>query len=186
MLFECRLRDNGTYNINNYNIYFSSFRKNNYDYKKANSETMKDLKKYWQEKSFIDFARLMKHKAAIVYENDSAKMEWVETSLKNINSITFKTLKMINNIYFMCLNILMILGTINMIKTQNIKYFFTYLIFFGSMLLILLVEAQNRYIYCIQPILCVLAVIGIMNIKNIIKEVKNAKIFRINKNKTMD
>ena len=63
----------------------------------------------------------------------------------------------------------MFLGLIYMNKLKNLDLFLLYLIFYGSFLLLLLVEAQNRYMYAIQFIMCILAVGGINYMLDIIK-----------------
>ena len=79
----------------------------------------------------------------------------------------------------------MSLGLISMNKNKDLKKFLLYLVLFGSLLLLLLVEAQNRYMYAVQPIICILATGGLFDL---IKywEVKNDKIPKTNKSEALD
>ena len=179
------LRDNGTYSDKNYAMYFDTLKINNYDYDQTNKEIIKDLIKYWKEdKSIKDFIYLMDYKANIVFGNDNARISWVNSSLRNnINNY----ISIINNLFFSCLCILIAVGLIYMIKNRNLLLFLCYLMFFGSMLLLLLVEAQNRYMYSIQPLMCILSVSGIKELNKISKDgLLYERIFAINKSKTLD
>lgn len=163
------LRDNGVYSDKNYTMYFDKLKLNNYDYDQTNTEITKELINYWkEEKSISDFIYLIDYKANIIFGNDTARISWVNSSLIN-NNVNNYILK-INNLYFVCLCVLMAIGLIYMLKTNNLLLFLCYLIFFGSMLLLLLVEAQNRYMYSIQTLMCILSIPGIKELKKISKD----------------
>ncbi len=181
----------GTYNKNIYDEYFNAVKENNYDYDKANDEIMALLKKrlsdknasIWQ-KGFFDY------KAKIIFGNDEAKISWVVSSINakgsmQITDFIENEYTNLNNYYFIILVTLMAIGLISMNKNKDLKKFLLYLVLFGSLLLLLLVEAQNRYMYAVQPIICILATGGLFDI---IKywEVKNEKVLKTNKSKTLD
>ena len=185
------LNTNGTYNAGIYNEYFNAVKENDYDYDKANDEIMDLLKKrlsdknasIWQE-DFFD------NKAKIIFGNDEAKIFWVVSSINakgtmQITNFIENDYKDWNNNYFIILVTLMSLGLISMNKNKDLKKFLLYLVLFGSLLLLLLVEAQNRYMYAVQPIICILATGGLFDL---IKywEVKNEKIPKTNKSKALD
>lgn len=185
------LNTNGTYNAGIYNEYFNAVKENDYDYDKANDEIMDLLKKrlsdknasIWQE-DFFD------NKAKIIFGNDEAKIFWVVSSINakgtmQITNFIENDYKDWNNNYFIILVTLMSLGLISMNKNKDLKKFLLYLVLFGSLLLLLLVEAQNRYMYAVQPIICILATGGLFDL---IKywEVKNEKIPKTNKSEALD
>lgn len=185
------LNKKGVYDAVIYGEYENAVRENNYDYDKANDEIMDLLKKrlsdkdasIWQE-DFFD------NKANIIFGNDSAKISWVVDSINatgtmQITNFIENDYNDWNNYYFIILVTLMTLGLISMNKNKDLKKFLLYLVLFGSLLLLLLVEAQNRYMYAVQPIICILATGGLFDL---IKywEVKNEKIPKTNKSEALD
>lgn len=170
------LRDFGTYNAENYDMYFNSLRNNNYDYDKTNFEISKNLLNHWRfEKGIKDFVKLMDYKSKIILENDNDKLSWVNRSLENSMIRVPDIVSYLNNLYYWCLGVLMMIGLINLINKENLNLFLVFVIFLGSMLLLLLVEAQNRYIYSIQPLICILSLAGIIEMDRIIERKKHEK-----------
>lgn len=161
------LRDNGTYSDYNYGMYFNTLKDNDYDYEKTNSIVMNNL---IDDQKDVLSLKFFSEKAKILFGGDFARMTWVQATLvldsTNINIINISKL---NSGYFCILIIFMFLGLIYMNKLKNLDLFLLYLIFYGSFLLLLLVEAQNRYMYAIQFIMCILAVGGINYMLDIIK-----------------
>lgn len=183
------LRDDGTYSSENYGTYFSTLKENNYDYEKTNSIILKDIIKDSSSNLSINF---FSNKASILFGGDYARLQWISNTLNvDMGNKLIVIIDKLNNCYFTFLVVLMILGLIYMNRNKDLKVFLLYLIFFGSFLLLLLVEAQNRYMYAIQFIMCILSVLGINYLVEFIdnKKVKgevNNEISTISKNKTLD
>ncbi len=184
------LNGDGRYNAELYGEYYTAIRENNYDYDKANEEIIKLLKNrlFSKDSTLLD-PNFFDNKATIIFGNDNSKITWVINSINakeyiDASNILEDTIKPINNDYFIILVTLMAFGLVS-IRNSNLKKFLLYLILFGSLLLLILVEAQNRYMYAVQPIICILATGGLFDL---IKywEVKNEKIPKTNKSKALD
>lgn len=163
-------RDEGVYNSNNYGMYFEKMRLYDYDEKKANQEIISDLLDYWKSgENKYSLLTLLNLKAKIIFGGDK-RIGWVNSSLEkegNVETINFLAnyISKINNVYFLALVILMVFGIFNLIKEKKLFIFLCYLIIFGGLLLLLLVEAQNRYMYTLQTIICILSVYGYVGLK---------------------
>lgn len=171
-------RDNGVYNKENYQMYFDLLEQNNYDYKKTNKEILADLKNYLiTVKGITGVKELLDSKAKIIYGNDESKIDFTVYSLNNteggLSNFLNTSFKDINNKYFIILVFLGILGLIHLVKEKNLKLFLSYLIFYGSLLLILVVEGQNRYMYSVQTLMCINAVAGIKILQNFLNKYIN-------------
>lgn len=160
-------KGNGTYNDVAYSEYFDELKKQNYDNKKTNKIIMHKLIKNINIKQYI---KLLYNKAQIILGDDRDKTYWIFSTINSDGKYTKYMSKFakINNIYYGILVILMATGLIKMVKEKNLKIFLMYLIFFGGMLLLILVEAQNRYMYALQYIICILASYGILTIDKLI------------------
>lgn len=158
-------RDEGVYNSNNYNMYFNKMIEYDYDEKKVNSEILSELLNYWKNgQNKYSIFTLLDYKAKIIFGGD-IRISWVNHSLLqkgNIKIISFfeKYINKVNNLYFLVIVIFMIFGLFKLNNEKNLYVFLCYLIIFGSLLLILLVEAQNRYMYAIQPFICIMSIYG--------------------------
>lgn len=172
------LRDSGVYSPENYQMYFDTLKKYNYDYKKANREILKNLKYYLKEEvNKEELKKLLDSKSKIIFGNDESKLNFLSLSIQNDNILAESIntdIKEINNKYFTIIVFLAIIGLIASNKEKNLKLFLSYLIFFGGLLLILIIEGQNRYMYAIQPLLCIGAVSGINIISKLLKNHINA------------
>lgn len=160
------LRGLGVYDENNYQMYLDALENVDFNYKEANKNIIDDLKKYLKSDSagprkfnFWD------NKAKILFGRDSARISWVKSSIKNpnlhptaINSLNY--IEKYNNYFFVILVFAVMLGLIDMCKKKDLETFLLYLIFFGCFLMLILIEAQNRYMYSVQIIMCILAIPG--------------------------
>ena len=170
------LRDEGTYLYKNYGMYYDTIKEYNYDFDKANKKIMKDLIEYIKDKnSPIRKRAFFESKAKIAFSGDRARLQWIRESFRpgehyRIINIIDENVMNLNDKYFITLVFLTSIGLIIMLKEKNLKVFLIYLILYGSLLLLLLVEGQNRYMYSIQPILCILSIPGIYYLKNIIEK----------------
>lgn len=176
---------NGFYNDKLYNDYFNTLTENNYDYKKTNEiinyNLKKDIKKNYgllPEKFF--------NKLKILFGNDNGKISYVSESLKNSSLSTFQMsiinfVFWIDNIYYYLIVILMVFALVQIYKEKNINAYFLYIAFFGSIFLILLIETQNRYKYCLEPIMCIIATFGLKYLLEFYvgRKKKNEKIGKI-------
>lgn len=129
------------------------------------------IKNLKSEESSIKNKGFWENKASIVFGGDGSRLEWIKESLKpkehfRVINIINNYIYNINNSFFIILVFLTSVGLIVMYKSKSLKQFLLYLILYGSLLLLLLVEGQNRYMYAIQPLLCILSVPGINYIKN--------------------
>lgn len=167
------LRGDGKYNEANYGMYFGVLQENNYNYEKTNAQILDKLIREEKANWDMDF---FEKKAKTVFGGDSSRVLFVSESVKvgehfRLARILTDYVIDINNNYFTIIVFLMALGLVPMIKHRNMALFLLYLVCFGGLLLLLLVEAQNRYMYAIQPIICILAVWGI----EFLKELYNKK-----------
>ncbi len=172
------LRDDGTYNADNYNMYFDTLRQNNYDYEKTNSQILEKLFQEEKKNLSLDF---FKNKAKIVFGRDSSRVGVVSLSFAAKDhiykaKILDEQIVEINDNYFTVLVFLTAMGLIPMVRKKDLKVFLMYLFFFGCLLLLLLVEAQNRYMYSIQTIMCILAAWGFSTVKEIYNIGKKKKL----------
>lgn len=191
------LRDKGVYNKINYEMYFNTAEQYNYDFNKTNKKIMKDLINYYKNKeNSLSITELLDYKAKIIFGGDSARLLWVTKSFEvgehyRIINIINKYIVPLNETFFIVLVFLVSIGIKDILIKKDLKIFLLYLTFYGSLLLLILVEAQNRYMYAVQPILCILAIQGLYYIKNLINtmrekikesgELNNEKILEITK-----
>lgn len=176
------LRDKGIYSKENYQMYFDSYKKNNYDYKKTNKEIIANLKTHLKTKQSSDIIDLFNRKAKIIFGNDESKINFTISSLNDkeggLAHFMSTTIKKINNYYFLVIVFLSILGLISLIKYQNLRLFISYLTIFGGLLMILIVEGQNSYMYSLQPFMCITAVSGITILVNYLKKHIKPKVIK--------
>lgn len=170
------LKGTGTYNPEFYSEYFAALNENDYNYKKTNSIIIERLLTNIKDKSSVvhnvDF---WDNKAKILFSSDNSRLDILLMSTENarLQNIINNNIKIINYNYFIIMVAFMAIGLINMIKKQHLELFFLYLVVFGSFLLLILVEAQNRYMYSIQFIFPILAIPGL---KILLQAIKNQKI----------
>lgn len=159
------LRDNGVYNVENYAYYYNLVKENNFDFEKANKEAMSGLFSYIDSKGLNYYLVLLKSKGNIILNNDEAKISWFSLSIKDADEYSLldnlEDIKFTNNLYYSIIMLLVGISLLETIKFKNLKTFFLQLLYFGACLMLLLVEAQNRYTYSMQVILCILSVVGI-------------------------
>lgn len=174
---------NGLYNSNLYSLYYKSLEQTNYNYDETNKYVMNVLK------DDLEFNKKLlsklNFKAEIIFKNDSARLNWVKESIfaKNEDRVGYyieNIVKPINNFYYYSVMFLLTVGLIFMYKKKNLYSFLLYLIIFGSGLLLLLIEAQNRYMYSLQTFYCILAVGGVITINNYLRKKGKNGIFKIN------
>ncbi len=182
------LRGDGKYSKENYRMYFDTLEANQYDYDKTNKEITGNLIEYLKSSdSSIKQEGFFDNKARVLFAGDKARVGWIIQSLKaeehyTIAKIMEKVIKEINNHFFIMLVVFMALGMFILNREKNTKIFLLYLIFYGSFLLLILVEAQNRYMYAVQPIMCILAPLGLQWFRNQIENnvIKEDKKYEIN------
>lgn len=156
-------RGNGEYNKKLYQEYFDEVINNNYNYKQANKNILYRLKNDLKNNDKI--FDLLDRKARIIVGGDESRLGFVTRSIKEKGNNEFaeyieENLIDINNYYYMILFILIGIGILRFKKEINLEILYIYISIYGSYLLLLLVEAQNRYSYGINPFICILAAIG--------------------------
>ncbi len=172
------LRGSGTYSAENYNMYFSALEENNFDYKETNKQILDKL--FTQKEANLSLS-FFNNKANIAFgKNDAgmedyARMDWMKDSVDagehyRLGTFFGTIVQRCNSYYFQIIVFLMAIGLIVMYQKRDLKIFLLYLILFGSLLLLLLVEAQNRYMYAVQPIICILSARGIQWLYNNCKQ----------------
>ncbi|MCI8610857.1 MAG: hypothetical protein HFE66_02910 [Clostridiales bacterium] len=172
------LRGSGTYSAENYNMYFSALEENNFDYKETNKQILDKL--FTQKEANLSLS-FFNNKANIAFgKNDAgmedyARMDWMKDSVDagehyRLGTFFGTIVQRCNSYYFQIIVFLMAIGLIVMYQKRDLKIFLLYLILFGSLLLLLLVEAQNRYMYAVQPIICILSARGIQWLYNSCKQ----------------
>ena len=168
------LRGDGRYSNENYAMYFDSLKKNNYDFNKTNKEIMDNLKDYIKDKnSKIHDPLFFNNKANIIINGDSSRINWIAQSFKvkehyTIFSTLDKDIKTFNNNYYTIIIFLVALSLLFTVHFENQELLLLHTIMHGSFLILLLIEAQNRYMYSIQSIMCILAVPGILYLKKML------------------
>ena len=181
------LSNDGTYDYDTYYEYINAFIDNNYDYDKANDEIMNIVKSdILDGTSAIYNEDFFDNKARIIVGNDQSKIILVISSINAkdsmaINNFIENQYMDFNDYYYIVLIALMALGLVIMNKNKDLKLFLLYLVLFGSLLLLLLIEAQNRYTYAIQPLLCILATGGLFYLIKLLRRKDNDKILEVNK-----
>lgn len=166
------LRGDGTLSENRWVVYEALLEKYNYDFDLANEEMLesiiddiKDSNSNVRQKGFFD------NKANILFNGDHGKLDYVSESLKEgnhiriINILNNKIIPL-NNVFYTIIITLMGIGLIFLIRKKDLEVLLLYIIIFGVALMLLIVEAQNRYMYSIQPLMCILATYAVINMKN--------------------
>ena len=153
----------GHYDKALYDMYYDTYKSTNYDYKKANKIIMTNLKKDIKS-NYDNIDDLLFLKAFTIISNDNSKILWVIDSLNSEKGIQIvNNTLIINQIYYIIITIAILMSLFINIKKKNIELFYIYIIIFGALLMLLLVEAQGRYIYAIQPLFYICAAYCFLN-----------------------
>ena len=139
--------------------YFNEVIKNNYNYEVANENILNKLKE--DIKNNDKLFELLWNKAKIVINGDTARLGFLARSAKECGNFSLAenlqgTITYINNFYFYIVIVLACIGLFRAIKYKETKLMYIYIAILGCYLLLLLIEAQNRYIYGFIPFLCIL------------------------------
>lgn len=170
-------KNDGTYNEEISKDYKEAIENNNYDYDTVNKEMMNKLKE--DVKNNNELFTLLKNKAKIVAQNDEARIEFICRMAKaneseKLAKFVEDYILEINNFYYIIIFTLMGLGLLRFIKDKNLEILYIYISIYGSYLLLLIIETQNRYTYSINPFICILAGIGF---EYLIKQKRNILYF---------
>lgn len=169
----------GSYNKKISEKYISLVEENNFNYNIANKELMNEIRSNFKfNKELLD---LLNYKARILVQNDEGKIEFIYRSALDNGSAKFanfvnEQVKKINNFYYMIVFILIGIGIIRFKKNINLKLLYIYISVYGSYLLLLIIEVQNRYTYSINPFLCILAALGLETLLQCTIEKKSKKV----------
>lgn len=179
----------GYYNDEIYQMYFDELEKNNLDFNKTNTNIMKFLYKDIKE-NYYQIPSILYHKTVTSFKSDGSKLGWVVESIKakndNIYSKLIKKMVVpISHTYYIIIITLMMICLLANYKIKNNNTYLLLIFIFGVALLFLLTEAQGRYKYGIEPIMCVLASGGLYYYKMFIGVKKNEKLYKTNETKTL-
>lgn len=179
----------GYYNSAVYDLYFQELKSNNFNFEKTNKNIMStlliDIKSNYKK-----IPNILYNKTITNFNDDSIKFEWVKKSLiksetGKVTTVIDKILKPFTELYYIAIILSMIYMLIINNRERNLDIFLLYLFIFGSAILLVLVEAQGRYRYAIEPFMCILAGAGIYYYKNFIGGIINEKLYKINETKTL-
>lgn len=166
------LRGDGTLSENRWILYENLLEKHNYNFKLANKEMLAGiLDDLGNKDSDVRKKGFFDNKANVLFKGDHGKLDYVIESLNVENhfiviNLLNKYVIPLNNVYYISIFTLVGLGVIFLIKKKNLEVLLLYIIIYGTSLMLIIVEAQNRYMYSIQPLMCILAVYAFINIKN--------------------
>ena len=173
------LRDDGVLNSENSYRYNSLVVENNFDLDKTNETIMAELIEHIkQSDSEVHSYSFWDNKAKIIFNGDSGRMYFIENSIREdmkLVNIVENYLDPLNNIFFSIMVSLMAISTIWTLYNKNLKFILIMLIVHGSSLILMLVEAQNRYKYPMYAFMCIISAVGLIQLIRKIKE-KNTKI----------
>lgn len=156
--------NNGTFSYDIVNNFFDDVKQSNYNYELVNSNMMKELMEDLKDNN--NLSELLYEKAKIVIQNDQSRMHFLsQMALENGSTNFAKFLQNIiplNNFYYLCIFSLVGIGLLKFLNQSyfNLELFFLYIAIFGCYLLLIIIEAQNRYNYSILPFLCILSTAG--------------------------
>lgn len=165
--------NNGTYNATIGENYKRKIVENNYNYDAVNKEMCDILIK--DIISNKNLGKKLENKAKVIVGGDKGRVGFVIRSAKENGSIKLKEfiekyILDLNDFYYMVLFILIGVGILKFRKDTNLEVLFIYISIYGTYLLLVLIEAQNRYTYGINSFICILAAIGFGYLFNYKKE----------------
>ena len=160
---------NGMYDPDSYQIYFDTLESVNYDFNKTNEIIMSNVKNKVIN-HYKEVPNLLNKKAKVIFQKDDNKLSWVKNSINLKQEISFSQfiknfLFKITNMYYLILIISIVLGIFYTLKSKNENSLFIILCIVGVALELLLVEAQERYRYAIEPMFCILSGLGLYYLK---------------------
>lgn len=163
------LRGDGTLSENRWVVYEELLNKYDYDFKLANKEMtnslIEDIK---NNDSAVRKKGFFENKANILFGGDYTRIDYVILSLGNhtyLKSLLSKYIIPLNNIFYIGVITFMVIEALFLMKQKNLGLILLEIIIHGCALMLIIVEAQNRYMYSIQPFMCILASNGIITLK---------------------
>jgi len=172
---------NGGYSLELYQRYFAVLASTGYDYDETNDIIMSELMQDIKENESFDV--LLDHKATVAVSSDKYRIEFLEDSFLEagheyaagflVSDKSIVDVQEVNDWFYYIIMWCMALGLIFAYRQRDLRFLFVYLVIFGSALLLLLVEAQGRYMYSIQPLYCIAAGFGLDKAWGLIAAGKN-------------
>lgn len=158
--------NSGGFNPARYKEYFDFVTTNNYDFSVANLQALKatitGVLSSWKRLPW-----LLTYKLQEGYHDDSHMINNAMLSSPNISNSLFHSfyflIGKLDFVYWVVLVISVVYTAICNLKELNRHIFWMILTAFGGLLLILLIECEGRYKFCIQPVWLVLSVYGIQH-----------------------
>lgn len=155
----------GNYNPELYGEYFELLEKTEYDFNKTNSNIINNLKEDIEENYRLLPDKLLQ-KAERDFQGDREKLYWVKNSLDEKSDTMYSIwienkLYGITDIYWLFICIWMVFGILWMVLNKNDNTLYIVLCLIGTAIELVLVEAQGRYRYAMEPLFCLMAAVGI-------------------------
>lgn len=171
-------KNDGTFSETISEDYKNSIENNNYNYEFVNKDMLNKLKE--DVKNNNKLFQLINSKAKIIVKNDEERVKFVSRMAKQNGSVKCEkfienNIIKINNFYYITIFTLVGVGLLRFIKDKNLEVLYMYICVYGCYLLLLLIEAQNRYPYGINPFVCILATMGFEYLMKSSEIVKNNK-----------
>lgn len=162
----------GTYNDALYQHYFSVLSYTGYDYDRTNDIVLDELMQDIKENDRFDV--LLDQKAGYAVSSDKYRIEFLKDSFIEagheyaagflVSDKSILDVQEVNDWFYYIIMWCMAFGLIFAYRQRDLSFLFIYLVIFGSALLLLVVEAQSRYMYSIQPLYCIAAGFGLYSI----------------------
>lgn len=160
--------------------YFSLVESENYDYKEVNRIVKNKFKNDIKNNLNI-IIPMLEAKHFTTTNSDYIKIWLVyESMLENNNTKSAKIIKSfsnLNNNYYFVIIFFATVGIIYIYKNKNINGYLIQIIIFGSTLVLLLIESQERYRYPLETLYCILAGGGVYFIYLILCKIKKKLYF---------
>ena len=169
------LRNDGHFDRKTANRYKDLAAENNFDFDKTNETIMSELTEHIINKnSEIHSYSFWENKVKLIFEEDNGRMHFINLSLGNHQKVisVIDIISRFNNIFFVLIAFLMVVGSISVIYNKNLKLILIMLIIHGSSLTLLLIESQNRYKYPLYPFMCIVSTLGLIKLIKIIQKNK--------------
>lgn len=160
---------NGKYDSDSYRIYFDTLKNTNYDFSETNEIIMLNIKNRIINR-YKEIPNLLNIKAKVIFQKDDNKLLWVKNSINSkqvvqVSQFIENSLSKISNVYYLILILASLFSVFYTLKYSNQNLLFIILCIVGVALELLLVEAQERYRYAIEPMFCILSGVGLYYLK---------------------
>lgn len=150
--------------------YDSLIEEKKYNYEEANKIMLREALHSVKQRT-AELPTTIWNKNKTVQATDEAKITWVEESARSANSHGLESMlrsivQPLNGVYFAAIIILICAAIYSLWSENRIRQNLTLLIILciGYSTLLLIIEAQNRYRYIIEPLYCIVAAYGVASL----------------------